>query len=201
MENISSVGGEFWIDNNDQLTDLTPFENLIEIGSDLNVLNNATLLNLFGFENIDPGSINNLNIFDNPLLSDCDVQSICDYLLSPNGTVDIHNNATGCNSQGEVELACLTNIVDIGYDSLFTISPNPLESTTLIRFTLHQNSPVTLIILDLSGREIITLVNEVQQQGEQRIELNTSGLPAGIYFCVLKTNTAPAGQTIKMIKL
>ncbi len=49
------------------------------------------------------------------------------------------------------------------------------------------------------------LIKEVQQHGEPRIEFNTNclpagrqGLPAGIYFCVLKTNYDI--QTIKLIK-
>lgn len=79
------------------------------------------------------------------------------------------------------------------------IFPNPLGQSTLIEFTLPQNSPVTLQILDLSGREMITLVNEVQQQGAQKVVFNTSGLPAGVYICVLKTNEGV--RTKKIIKL
>ncbi len=48
---------------------------------------------------------------------------------------------------------------------------------------------------------MITLVNEVQQQGKQKVVFNTADLPAGIYFCVLKTNPPAGGQTKKMIKL
>ncbi|MEZ5082580.1 MAG: hypothetical protein R2750_03910 [Bacteroidales bacterium] len=95
MENLTSVGGEFWIYNNGLLTDLTPFENLTSVDSNFFIINNALLSNLFGFENIDPYSINNLAIYGNPFLTDCDVQSICEYLLEPGGTTEIHDNAHG----------------------------------------------------------------------------------------------------------
>jgi hypothetical protein len=120
-------------------------------------------------------------------------------LASPNAVVVIQNNAVGCNSPEEVEEACITSVGEISFEETFTISPNPLNLTTLIQYTLHHNSPVILKILDLSGREIVTLVNEVQLQGDQKVVFNTTGLPAGIYFCVLKTSEGI--QTRKIIKL
>ncbi|MCD4729846.1 MAG: T9SS type A sorting domain-containing protein [Bacteroidales bacterium] len=93
----------------------------------------------------------------------------------------------------------ITSISEVKFKETFTISPNPLASKTDISYTLNESSHAILKILDISGREIITLVNEVQQKGEQRIDFNTTGLPAGIYFCVLKTNERI--QTKKMIKL
>ena len=141
-----------------------------------------------------------MNIYNNSLLSICEVASICDYLQSPNGMIDIHDNAPGCNTQQEVEEACnAVSVQELIYEDKFIISPNPLESSTIIEYTLHHNSPVTLRILDLSGREVTTLVNEVQQQGEQKMVFETTRLKPGIYFCILKTNEGI--QTKKMIKL
>ncbi len=79
------------------------------------------------------------------------------------------------------------------------VFPNPLGQRALIDYILKNNSPVTLKILDLSGREVETLVNEVQLQGEQRVVFNTKGIKPGIYFCVIKTSEGV--QTKKMIKL
>ncbi len=165
------------------------------------IVNSDSLTSLSGLESIAPASIIDLNIYNNSLLSNCAVASICDYLVEPNGIIDIHDNTIGCNSQQEVEDACWTSVEEIIIDNKFTISPNPLESTTLIQYTLNQNSPVILKIFDLTGQEIVTLVNNLQQQGEQQYIFNTGDLPSGIYFCVLKTNPAHAGQTKKIIKL
>jgi len=183
----------------DDIINLNGLVYVTYIEGSLFIVNNPVITDLWGLANIDPESIEGLYIVYNPLLSVCHIQSICDYLDNPNGNIQIQYNAAGCSSQEEVEEACWTGIDQIGYDGKFLIYPNPLESGATIKYNLHQSSPVTLKILDLSGREIVSLVNEVQQQGEQRIDFNTTELPAGIYFCVLKTSEGV--QTTKMIKL
>jgi CubicO group peptidase (beta-lactamase class C family) len=79
------------------------------------------------------------------------------------------------------------------------IFPNPLGANASIDYTLTQNSKVTLKIFDSSGREIATLVNEVQMQGEQKVVYSTAGLKSGVYFCTLKTSEG--FQAKKIIKL
>jgi len=154
-----------------------------------------------GLENIHPALIGNLTIKENDLLFSCEIQNICDYLASPSGTVSIQNNAPGCNSPEEVQDACdsITSVPELIPDHTFTIIPNPLESSTIIKYNLCNDSPVLLKILDVSGREIKTLVNQVQNQGEQRVVFNAVGLKPGIYFSVLKINDGI--QTKKIIKL
>jgi len=204
LENLTSIGGTFklgdyWGGNG--LTSLSALNNLISIGGSLHIEKQYLLTSLSGLDNIDPGSILNIIIVDNFLLSECHVQSICDYLAAPNGFVTINYNAPGCNSPEEVQEACdsITSIPEFTVDNSFTITPNPLESTTIIKYNLSHNSPVSLKIFDVSGREIKVLVNEVQNQGEQSVVFNTFGLKPGIYFALLKTNEGM--QTKKLIKL
>ncbi len=200
LDALTSIGGRFRIWDNNSLTSFSGTETLTSIGENLEIYDNSLLLSLTGLDNINPASINNLFIYNNDSLSFCAAKSICDYLVSPNGNIVIHSNAPGCNSQEEIEAACDTvSVLEIIFEETFTISPNPLESGATIKYFLHQSTPVSLKILELSGRIGVTLVNEFQQQGEQNVLFNTSGLPAGIYFCVLKTNQGI--QTIKMIKL
>ena len=207
LDNVTFIGGGFEVYDNNALTSLTGLNNVTSIGGDLVIAYNPALTSLMGLDNIDVASIDGLHIRDNSSLSTCEVQSVCDYLASPTGTIEIHDNATGCNSQEEVEEACdEVSTKEIFFDNIFTISPNPIGTTTIIAYTIKHSSPVTLKILDLSGRQVVFLVNEYQQQGEQKIEFNTNslpagrqGLPAGIYFCVLKTKERI--QTEKIIIL
>jgi len=185
---------------NPSLMSLTGLEGLTSIGGRLKIFANDALTSLSGLDNIESGTIDDLYIRYNDSLSTCHVQSVCDYLISPGGTIEINDNATGCNSPEEVEEACdAVSINELPSTDRFTISPNPIESTTIIKYNLSHNSPVFLKIFDVSGREIKTLVNEAQNQGEQRVVFNTSGLKPGIYFTVLKTNEGI--QTRKIIKL
>jgi len=170
------------------------------IGGRLRIESNSALTSLEGLDNIDEASITELYLLGNMSLSTCEVQSVCDYLVSPGGTIEIYDNATGCNSPEEVQEACdAVSINELPSTDRFTISPNPIESTTIIKYNLSHNSPVFLKIFDVSGREIKPLVNEAQNQGEQSVVFNTFRLKPGIYFTVLKTNEGI--QTRKIIKL
>lgn len=68
--------------------------------------------------------------------------------------------------------------------------PNPFSTTTTISYRLDERSNVRLDIVDLLGKRVITLVDNVQDEGEQRREWNgmtEAGGPAsgGIYLYVL----------------
>ncbi len=106
LNNLTSIGGYFGIYANDSLSDLTSLSNLTSIGGKITIINNKTLQNLFGLENINEGTITNLDIYNNQSLSICNVQSICDYLVSPNGTINIYDNSTGCNTPSEIANQC-----------------------------------------------------------------------------------------------
>ncbi len=64
--------------------------------------------------------------------------------------------------------------------------------------SLH-NVHVQLIIYDILGREIKTLVNESQSPGQYQVEFDASGLSSGIYFYRLQTSEFV--KTKKMILL
>ena len=106
LGNLTSIGGFMEIAMNNTLTHLDGLENLTTIGGYLYIYFNTSLISISGLENIDAASIDSLSVIFNPLLSVCDVESICNYLAAPNGTIEIHDNAPGCNSQMEVEEAC-----------------------------------------------------------------------------------------------
>jgi hypothetical protein len=49
-------------------------------------------------------------------------------------------------------------------------------------------SHVILIVYDILGNEIATLVNESKTQGTYEVEFNAEGLSSGIYFSKLSIN-------------
>jgi len=67
--------------------------------------------------------------------------------------------------------------------------PNPFSSTTSIKYYLPQKATVTLEILDVSGRTIETLINNVESIGEHTITYDGSGLSSGTYLYRLRTST------------
>ena len=63
--------------------------------------------------------------------------------------------------------------------------PNPFNPSTRIRYVLADRNPVTLSIVDVTGRTVATLVDRTQDAGEHTIEWYPRGFPSGMYFCRL----------------
>ena len=74
--------------------------------------------------------------------------------------------------------------------------PNPFNSQTVISYRLSTAGNVRLVVFDLLGREVRTLVDESQNEGTYRVTFDAGRLPSGMYFCVL--NVGSAVQTMKM---
>ncbi len=112
LESLINIGGTLDITENNSLTSVNGFGNLTTIGGDLIISDNYNLNSLAGLDNITENSITDILIHDNNSLSHCNVQSICDYLSSPNGYISVYNNNTGCNSVAEVNDACHSCLSD-----------------------------------------------------------------------------------------
>lgn len=59
--------------------------------------------------------------------------------------------------------------------------PNPFNTTTTIGFTLPKDEQVSLIVYDIMGREITTLVQGVQTKGVHLIQWKPQGVASGVY--------------------
>jgi len=122
--NLRNIGGSLEIRSNNSLTKLNSLAYLLSINGDLKITNNDVLTSLTGIQYIDPGSISNLYIWGNEVLSSCEVQSVCHYLYEPPGIVEIYDNTIGCNNQDEVFEACIVSIDKI-LPYQVSIFPNP----------------------------------------------------------------------------
>ncbi len=90
---------------------------------------------------------------------------------------------------------------------LFQNYPNPFNPTTKIKYTIPaspKSSPkertfVRVVVYDILGNEITTLVNEEKPAGTYEIEFSGKGLSSGIYF--YKLTAGNFVQVKKMIML
>ncbi len=162
LEGLTVIGGGISIGGNESLTNITGLKNLTAIGGSMNigfialeggVHGNPSLTSLSGLENVGPASIDSLMIIGNDLLTNCDVQSICDYLSAPGGTITIHDNATGCNSQEEIVDFCSAGVTDIDLISGISIYPNPAYQE--LNISAGEYSIDELIIYTLTGQQVM----------------------------------------------
>ena len=103
---VTSVGGFIYIGFNAALTNITDLSAVTSIGTYLKFENNATLTSLSGLNNINTATITDLTIINSPLLSLCEVPSICAYLANPSNPATISGNATNCANRAAVQAAC-----------------------------------------------------------------------------------------------
>ncbi len=200
LENLCTIDGDIIISGNKAIFDLTPLHNLQSISGGILVTQNELLTSVSGLNNIAASTIESLDISYNPSLSTCAAESICDYLISPNGEIKIQDNALGCNSQEEVQEGCDTvSVEDIYFDNNFTISPNPCSGSANLRFTNNDLGLVICDLFEISGVRVKEILNEEKIPGNYEIKIDLGDVPAGIYFCTLKTKNGI--QTRKIIKL
>ena len=109
-------------------------------------------------------------------MSTCEVKSICDYLADPNGEVNLHDNAPGCNSPEEVLDSCEAhagyNDIWINND-LLSIFPNPAHVE--LNISAEGYSIEEIIIYTIAGQKVFGIRPE-----SETIDIST--LPPGMYI-------------------
>jgi hypothetical protein len=78
--------------------------------------------------------------------------------------------------------------------------PNPFGASTVIGYSIGVAGPVRLMVVDLVGRTIASLVDEVQSPGEYSVLFKSGELPAGTYYYVLESNAERRVGSMKIVK-
>jgi hypothetical protein len=78
--------------------------------------------------------------------------------------------------------------------------PNPFNPSTIIRYSVPERSKVTLKIFDITGRELLTLLNGEINAGNYEINFNASKLPSGVYFYTLRSNSFASTKKMLLLK-
>jgi hypothetical protein len=178
LDNLESVNNTLYLRFNEVLNDLQGLNSLTSLGGyDLWIEGNNNLRTLSGIDSIDAQTIDFLLIYSNPLLSVCNVTSICNFLSMPEAASQIGFNMTGCYNTNQVELECgLVGLVEERRTTEY-IYPNPASSE--IRISGDGLSGIkTVRIFNQLGQEMI-------QQSFDDQAIDVSVLPAGIYFLEL----------------
>jgi hypothetical protein len=77
--------------------------------------------------------------------------------------------------------------------------PNPYNNSTKISYEIPVQSNVSIILYDVLGREVATLVNEVKSSGKHQFDFVENNLVSGVYFYTLRAGNFV--RTNKMILL
>lgn len=83
---------------------------------------------------------------------------------------------------------------------LYQNFPNPFNPITTIKFEVSKSSPISLIVYDVLGREIIKLFNEFKPAGTYELTFDGSELPSGIYFYTLTSGNFISTKKLVLLK-
>ncbi|HSP88992.1 MAG TPA: T9SS type A sorting domain-containing protein, partial [Ignavibacteriaceae bacterium] len=77
--------------------------------------------------------------------------------------------------------------------------PNPFNSETIIGYSVPQPGNVQIIIYDVLGKELQTLLNKYLTAGSYQLKFDAASLPGGVYFYRMISGNLT--ETKKMILL
>ncbi|MFA6026600.1 MAG: T9SS type A sorting domain-containing protein, partial [Ignavibacteriaceae bacterium] len=78
--------------------------------------------------------------------------------------------------------------------------PNPFNPETSIRFSVPQESFVTVKVFNTLGEEVMTLVNEEKSAGVYNVSFKANSLTSGIYFYTIKANDFTSTKKMILMK-
>ena len=176
LQGVNSIGENLRITGNDELPNLLGLENVTILEADLFIMSNSSLTSLAGMENLNAEIMDDLRIYDNPLLTECEILSVCDYLNHSFETAEISGNSAGCNSPEEVQDSCEIHFScdDIGFgDYVISIFPNPANQ--VLKITVEGFTIDEVVIYTLAGQQVFA----IKSQGES---IDISHLQSGMYI-------------------
>jgi len=87
---------------------------------------------------------------------------------------------------------------DFQQESSISVSPNPCSGAARLQYQISDTRYLISDLYSISGMLIKRLLNEEKQAGEHELEVDMNDLPAGIYFCTLRTDDG--AEIVKIVK-
>jgi len=130
--------------------------------------------------------------------NDGDGDGVCDDMDDCEGyddTVDTDGDGTpdGC------DLSLYEGIIPDNY-SISSIYPNPFNPVTNITYGLPEHVNVQIVVYDLSGKQVETLINQFQTPGYHSVNWDADNLPSGVYLIKMDSGEFTQTQKVVLVK-
>jgi hypothetical protein len=106
------------------------------------------------------------------------------------------DNSHQVQAMGFVSLATPNAVAHASAQKDALILSGALSANSNFRFSLGSPADVQIVLYDLLGREVRTLVAGPMPEGETTVELNGARIPAGVYIARMTAN----GRTVDQKK-
>ncbi|NNF08638.1 MAG: T9SS type A sorting domain-containing protein, partial [Candidatus Eisenbacteria bacterium] len=114
------------------------------------------------------------------------------------------------SGRGQADFRTAPGTVSVGDEPVLTLQPmaafpNPFSSRTQVQFDVKETGPVSLRVLDVSGRLVRTLVDETRFSGNHEsawdgIDEHGQHVAAGVYFAHLETTEGKSVQRLTLVR-
>ncbi|MBK8981370.1 MAG: T9SS type A sorting domain-containing protein [Ignavibacteria bacterium] len=78
--------------------------------------------------------------------------------------------------------------------------PNPFNPSTTIRYSIANSELVNMSVYDISGREVLNLVNEFKNAGSYSVKFNGTNFASGVYFYRIEAGKFVQTKRMLLIK-
>jgi len=129
--------------------------------------------------------------FSTASLSDPPLNYVRDYIFETNGRYAVNRTKDYLHVSGNQ--IPLTN-------KLYNNYPNPFNPSTDIKYEINKNVMVKLVIYNILGQEVKTLVNELKKAGSYKVKFDGSNLASGVYFYRLEAGDFVEAKKMVLVK-
>lgn len=156
LQNLDTIGDGLYITANSELRDLNGLENLSSFNGDIAITSNNKLTDIYSLSGFNHINVDTVIINENPLLSNCNINLLCDLINISPEKANINDNAIGCNSPTEIKeicnyLGCFPDGINFysqqDIDNFILENPN----CTKIEGSVHINDTIDGNIKNLHG--------------------------------------------------
>ena len=127
------------------------------------------------------------------------VNSICRNLGTSNNSGSDTTFFLAVSSEPFLGIEPISNFIAEIF-SLKQNYPNPFNPVTNIEISVPEASFVKLIVYDIQGKEIETLVNKELRPGGYKIDWNAANYPSGVYFYTISADDYKETKKMVLIK-
>ncbi|MBI3195078.1 MAG: T9SS type A sorting domain-containing protein [Ignavibacteriae bacterium] len=124
-------------------------------------------------------------------------------LLCKNNYLFAGTNYNGVWRRPLSEITSVENNERVGLPNEFLLEqnyPNPFNPVTVISYQLKVKSAVSLKVYDVLGREVATLVDEIQDAGFKSVTWDAMGVLSGVYYYRLQSETFSDSKKLLIIR-
>ena len=111
-------------------------------------------------------------------------------------------DVAGDNTWNNLGIAVIS-LVDFVLPEAYALEqayPNPFNPVTTLSFSLPEMSEVSLVIYDLQGREVASLLSGSMDAGYHSVHWDASGHVSGMYFVKMVAGNHVKTQKLMLIK-